>query len=212
MDTAIRLVDRMPVTGARVLVLTPSEVVRCGLEVMLKSVPAVGSVHFRAEVDRADRLCQMLRPDIVITFGPRPVVVPGVNVLSILSREDQEQFEKVSDLVAEGYLFDHELTPAALTDGITRLMNGEMHLSAVLMRRLITRQRDQTTKSPLTPREHEALGLLAQGLTNKQIARRLGISAHGAKRHVSNVLAKLNCPNRTMAVAEAIRFGFLKGA
>lgn len=206
----------MPVAGARVLVLAPSELIRYGLEVMLRSVPSVGSVHFRKATDLLDGLCQLLRPDVVISFGPQPAPVSGIKVLTIISQRDKEKFQTVSDLVAEGYLLEDELTAAALEDGISRLMTGELSLSTALMRQLITRirgtRRDQVARSPLTPREHETLGLLAKGLTNKQIARRLGISPHGAKRHVANVLAKLNCPNRTMAVAEAIRFGFLKGA
>ena len=55
----------------------------------------------------------------------------------------------------------------------------------------------------------QALVLLAKGMSNKQIARRLNISEHGAKRHVANVLAKLNCPNRTLAVALALRHGLV---
>jgi DNA-binding NarL/FixJ family response regulator len=62
----------------------------------------------------------------------------------------------------------------------------------------------------LTPREQAALALLVQGLSNKQIARRLTISEHGAKRHVANLLAKLNCPNRTMAAVVAVREGLLE--
>jgi DNA-binding NarL/FixJ family response regulator len=61
----------------------------------------------------------------------------------------------------------------------------------------------------LTPREQETLSLLVEGRSNKQIANRLGISINGAKRHVANVLAKLNCPNRTLAAAEAVRLGVI---
>jgi DNA-binding NarL/FixJ family response regulator len=57
----------------------------------------------------------------------------------------------------------------------------------------------------LTARETEALHGMADGMTNRQIARRLRITEHGAKRHVANILAKLNCNNRTMAVTIAIR-------
>lgn len=59
----------------------------------------------------------------------------------------------------------------------------------------------------LTPREREALGLMVEGLVNKQIARRMGISLHGAKRLVANILAKLDCDNRTHAVAKVLREG-----
>jgi DNA-binding NarL/FixJ family response regulator len=62
---------------------------------------------------------------------------------------------------------------------------------------------------PLTPREREALTLLAEGLMNKQIARQLRISDHGAKRLVASVLVKLSSPNRTLAVVTALREGLL---
>lgn len=52
---------------------------------------------------------------------------------------------------------------------------------------------------------------MAEGLSNKQAARRLQISEHGVKRLVGNVLAKLNCPNRTLAVVRAIEDGLLAG-
>jgi DNA-binding CsgD family transcriptional regulator len=70
--------------------------------------------------------------------------------------------------------------------------------------------RDLLTLPPrprLTPREREALQLLVEGLSNKQIARRLGISEHGAKRLVANILSKMDCSNRTSAVAKALREG-----
>jgi DNA-binding CsgD family transcriptional regulator len=59
----------------------------------------------------------------------------------------------------------------------------------------------------LTPREHQVLALMADGLSNKQIGRRLDISFHGAKRLVASVLAKLDSPTRTVAVAKALREG-----
>jgi len=64
-------------------------------------------------------------------------------------------------------------------------------------------------RNPLTQREIDVLGLLSQGLSNKQIAPRIGISEHGVKRHISNILAKLNCSNRTEAVSYALQQNFL---
>jgi len=61
----------------------------------------------------------------------------------------------------------------------------------------------------LTPRELEVLGLLAEGASNKTIARRLGISVHTAKFHVSSLLDKLDAIGRTDAVAHAARIGVL---
>jgi DNA-binding CsgD family transcriptional regulator len=64
-------------------------------------------------------------------------------------------------------------------------------------------------EQPLTPRETEVLGLLAQGASNKAIARRLGISMHTAKFHVGQLLDKLDATGRTDAVAHAARLGVL---
>ena len=63
--------------------------------------------------------------------------------------------------------------------------------------------------APLTPREQEVLALLAEGASNKTIARRLGISVHTAKFHVGQLLDKLDATGRTDAVAHAARRGVL---
>jgi len=62
---------------------------------------------------------------------------------------------------------------------------------------------------PLTPRELEVLALLAEGLSNKAIARRLGISVHTAKFHVGTLMDKLDAVGRTDAVAHAVRRGVI---
>ena len=62
---------------------------------------------------------------------------------------------------------------------------------------------------PLTDRESEVLGLLSKGLANKQIAAALGISEHTVKFHVSSIYTKLNVTNRTEAVREGLRGGWI---
>lgn len=64
----------------------------------------------------------------------------------------------------------------------------------------------------ITPREREVLGLIAEGLTNREIAGRLVVSEHTIHRHVTNVLRKLDLPSRTAAAAHAIRSGMLDDA
>ena len=61
----------------------------------------------------------------------------------------------------------------------------------------------------LTPREREVLALVAQGLTNRQVAERLVVSEHTVHRHVTNTLRKLDLPSRTAAAAHAARAGLL---
>ena len=66
--------------------------------------------------------------------------------------------------------------------------------------------------SELTAREREVVGLLAEGLTNRQIATRLVVSEHTVHRHVTNILAKLGLPSRTAAAAQAVRAGLVANA
>jgi DNA-binding NarL/FixJ family response regulator len=63
--------------------------------------------------------------------------------------------------------------------------------------------------SGITPREREVLHLLAEGLTNRQIAERLVLSEHTVHRHVTNILRKLDLPTRTAAAAHAVRAGLV---
>ena len=62
---------------------------------------------------------------------------------------------------------------------------------------------------PLSEREREVLSLVADGLSDKEVAQRLGLSAHTVHRHVANILAKLDAPSRTAAVASAVRRGLI---
>jgi DNA-binding NarL/FixJ family response regulator len=69
--------------------------------------------------------------------------------------------------------------------------------------------RDDTIPEPLTPREIQVLELLAEGLANKAIAERLGISDQTVKFHVASIYGKLGAANRTDAVRRAVRRGLI---
>jgi DNA-binding NarL/FixJ family response regulator len=68
----------------------------------------------------------------------------------------------------------------------------------------------RSPRAEVTPREREVLRLLADGLTNQQIAERLVVSEHTVHRHVTNILRKLDLPSRTAAAAHAVRSGLLE--
>lgn len=139
----------------------------------------------------------------------------GVKILVLLHDPDPEHLALAAELTADGFLLGSDLTAGSLEQAISSLAAGDMPMPPPLVKELVSalRERSPARRDPrplqLTPREHQTLQLLAQGLSNKQIARKLGIREHGAKRHVANVLAKLNCPNRTMAVAQALREGLI---
>ena len=74
---------------------------------------------------------------------------------------------------------------------------------------LFETESEPSERGPLTERETEVLGLLSKGLANKQIAAALGISEHTVKFHVSSIYTKLNVTNRTEAVREGLRGGWV---
>ncbi len=74
---------------------------------------------------------------------------------------------------------------------------------------LFETESEPQSRGPLTERESEVLGLLSRGLANKQIAAALGISEHTVKFHVSSIYTKLNVTNRTEAVREGLRGGWI---
>lgn len=110
----------------------------------------------------------------------------------------------------------------ALREGATgvldRATDGERLLTAlralldglaVLEPALLSASEPDADVEPLTPRERDVLNLLAEGLPNKAIAKRLGVSEHTVKFHLNAVLSKLGATSRTEAVTKAVRAGLL---
>jgi DNA-binding CsgD family transcriptional regulator len=118
---------------------------------------------------------------------------PGTIVIA-LEVEEPELKERLFDLI--GAIPGVRLVPA-----------GEA-ADVVLVPRQPSAQPDPD--AALTPREREVLELMAEGASNKMIARALGISVHTAKFHVGSVIDKLDATGRTDAVAQAARLGVIR--
>ncbi|MFE5810711.1 MULTISPECIES: response regulator transcription factor [unclassified Streptomyces] len=211
-----------PLARSSVLVVLESELLRCGVFNLLQNIPSVGPVWSCSGPVAARGLLSEHRPDIVVCHGSgelAPVLIQeaeafDARVLLLLEDLRLEAIDEAVMLSSSGFLMQSELTSAGLHEAVTQLERGEMPLPTGLARSLMVRVRGTHTshssrKISLTPREQQVLSLLAQGLSNKQIARRLTISEHGVKRHVTNLLAKLNSPNRTLAVALALQEGLV---
>lgn len=114
-------------------------------------------------------------------------------------------------IVVEMAVDDPELAHrlAALLVGVPGLRLAERGERADVAVTTPGRLSEVDLEAALTPRELEVLGLLAEGASNKLIARRLGISVHTAKFHVGRLLDKLDATGRTDAVAHAARLGVL---
>jgi two-component system, NarL family, nitrate/nitrite response regulator NarL len=147
------------------------------------------------------------------TSALQSLAARGVKILVLVDDVDRVLLARMAEASGSGFVFPDELGAAMLRRTLAGMQRGELPIPARLTRLLISAAVDGNgpvagaAEVRMTPREREVLVLLVDGLSNKQIARRLAISEHGAKRHVANILAKLNCPNRTLAVAKALRDG-----
>jgi DNA-binding NarL/FixJ family response regulator len=196
-------------------------VVRQGLRMFLSSDPELEIVGEARDGAEAVRLAKELKPDVVLMDLLMPVM-DGIAATAAIRREapDTEvvaltsvlEDAAVVDAVragAIGYLLKdtdaHELRRA-----IKAAAAGQVQLSPQAAARLLREVRTpEKAAEPLTERETDVLRLLAQGKSNKEIARELHIAEQTVKTHVSHVLDKLRLPSRTQAALYAIRVGLV---
>jgi two-component system nitrate/nitrite response regulator NarL len=132
----------------------------------------------------------------------------GVPVLALLGDGGREG-EAALAAGARGLLY-RDAPPARLAAALAALVAGLTVLDDGLAERLLRpRPTSEPLPEPLTPRELEVVGLLAEGLSNRQIGERLRISDHTAKFHVNAVLGKLGAQSRTDAAVRAARLGLV---
>jgi len=204
-----------------VVIFARNVVIRHGLEAVLQQLPSVRSVHHCDHEDEVGKLIADADIDVlIVTNAESPAVMElaqaatGTKTLVLLDETEAAGAASVAGLAADGFLIQQELTATELGVALDRVVAGQMPMPTSLGRELIARvhspiRSESARPINLTPRENETLRLLAEGLSNKQIARRLSISAHGAKRLVTSVMLKLGAPNRTAAVVTAIRMGII---
>ncbi|WP_331742675.1 response regulator transcription factor (plasmid) [Streptomyces sp. NBC_00868] len=220
--------DQAALTAARsqaarnVALLVSSPVIRAGLEALLDQVASVGVV---LALD-AETLHTPYAPgsfDVLIVASEqwhvlenaqddRSCPLPPVLVLGDPTHDRRNA--AFASLPGDGFLSLADLSGQSLADAMDRTLAGEVPMPAALARELLSMHRIQLPHSvsrsaTLTPRENETLQLMASGMSNKQIARALTISTHGAKRLVGSILAKFDAPNRTAAVVSAVNAGLV---
>lgn len=221
--TATGYDDRFRDEGHRILIVADNELARRGLSEMLHSLRSVGGVD--SVIPAPDGTLPDSAFDILVVAcddltapAPRRMAHAasggGAKVLLLFNRRAGDTLDTVTRFPGNGFLNSDDLTETALEEALDRIAGGEIPMPAILTTHLLERVLDGTgslrAEGPrLTPRERETLRLLAEGLSNKQIARRLLISQHGVKRLVANILAKLNCSNRTLAATVAVKQGLL---
>ena len=199
----------------RVVVVAADPLARGGLAALLGAEPGLIVSSQLSADDGLDGLRDVADAVLLdLGAGPRPspaavesAARSGLPVLVLVQDED-DAVEAVA-AGARGVLF-RDAGRERLVSALRAMREGLLALDPGLAA-LVPRPRPAPAGlvEPLTPREMEVLQLLAQGLTNKTIAERLGISDHTAKFHVNAILGKLGAQSRTEAIVQAARLGLV---
>jgi NarL family two-component system response regulator LiaR len=206
----------------RVLIVDDHAVVREGQRALIATEPGMELVGEGADGIEAIQLTKSLKPDVILIdlLMPRMGGIEAiqkikaenskVNILVLTSFAEDEKVFSAIKAGALGYLLK-DATPQELLAAIRQVYRGEPSMdSAVankLMRELQRSSDLPLTEEPLTVREVDVLKLVAQGLTNQEIAEKLVISERTVRTHVSHILDKLHLANRTQMALYALREG-----
>ena len=209
-----------------VLLVDDHAIVRSGVRAYLDSQPDLQVVGEAGSGAEAVRLAEELVPDVVLMDLIMPEmdgveatwrvrrVSPRSQVVVLTSFHEDEQLFPAIKAGALSYLLK-DIAPEDLADAIRSAALGEAVLHPRVAARLIQEMRGerastQNIYTELSEREMEVLRLIAEGLSNADIAARLVLSEKTIKGHVSNILSKLHLTDRTQAAVLAWREGIIK--
>jgi len=193
-----------------VLVVDDHAVVREGLELLLGRFDGIECVGTAADGAEAVEAARALRPDVVLMDLSMPGMdgveatrqvtaeTPAPAVVVLTTFADRSHVIDAVDAGAVGYLLK-DSGPDQLESGIRAAARGESPLDPKVAGALLTARQDRRRQPALTAREREVLLLVGEGLANKNIARRLGISEKTVKAHLTSVFAALGVGDRVQA-------------
>jgi DNA-binding NarL/FixJ family response regulator len=195
------------------LIVDDHEVVREGLRLSLSRAPHIRVIGEASDGADAIALVERRKPDVVVMDVRMPGMdgleatkeilkrVPGTAVLIFTAFSERALLDRALDSGAKGYILK-EAPHDDLLRAIDRIGNGGEYVDPALTPALIS-GKGQTDM--LTAREREILQLLADGMSNADVATKLFISQETVKSHVRHILTKLEADTRTHAVAIALR-------
>lgn len=194
----------------RIVVVDDHLVVRSGLEQLLATTPDLQLVGTATNGREALDVVGAQRPDVVLMDLSMPEMDgiaatrriteehPETRVLVLTSFSDQSRIMDALNAGADGYLLKHA-EPDDIFAGIRAVHAGQSPLDPQAARVLLESRRVQARGPVLTDREREVLSCVRDGLANKQIARKLGITERTVKAHLTNVFQRLGVTDRTQA-------------
>ena len=209
-------------TNIRVLLAEDHALVRAGIERLLSVAPGIEVVGQASNGFEAIAAAATLRPDVVVMdlsmpeldgiAATREIVAanPQTRVLVLTSFSDQERIVEVFDAGAVGYLLK-DAEPEDLTKAVRAVARGGIPLDPRAARLLLGGRSRRQPATALTDREQEVLELVADGHSNKTIARRLEISEKTVKAHLTKIFQRIGVTDRTQAALWASKRGLGSG-
>lgn len=203
----------------KVLVADDHPMLREGLVAVLGTNPAFEVIGEAKDGEETVRLAESLEPDVILL----DLEMPGMDGLEVL-KTLREAGSSTQAVVFTAYDTDERIMGALRAGARGYLLKGAsrqeifsaihtVHAGGSLLQPVVTNRLLDRMQIPeiedLTPREHEVLNLLADGLSNREVSERLFVTERTAKFHVSSILAKLGAANRTEAVTTAAQHGLI---
>jgi DNA-binding NarL/FixJ family response regulator len=200
----------------RIVIADDHAVVRAGLAQLLGTFPDVELVGAASDGEEAVALCAERNPDVVLMDLEMPVLdgieatariraaQPAAAVVVLTSFSDRERILRALDAGAAGYLLK-DAEPDELGKAIRAAARGEAPLDPKAARALLSSRAGTGAAAALSERERQVLAMVAEGLPNKVIARRLSISEKTVKAHLTSVFRQIGVTDRTQAALWAQR-------
>lgn len=201
----------------RVALVDDHAVLRAGLAQLLAGEPDIEVVGSASDGSEAVELVRRTHPHVVLmdlqmpgmdgVAATRQVVAEGgTDVIVLTSYSDADRIVAALDAGAVGYLLK-DAEPEDVIEGVRAVSRGESPIHPRAARQLLGARSATPSEVDLTPREIQVLTLVRQGLANKQIARRLGITERTVKAHLTSAFSRIGVSDRTQAALWAERRG-----
>lgn len=207
----------------RLVIADDHAVVRTGLSQLVSAFDEVELVGIASNGQEAIELCATSAPDVLLMDLEMPLVDgieatrqikaahPEIAVVVLTSFSDRDRILRALDAGAAGYLLK-DVEPDELARAIRAAAAGDVPLDPKAARALLTTRTSTSPGDALSDREREVLLMVAEGLPNKLIARKLSISEKTVKAHLTSVFREIGVTDRTQAALWAVDNGLTAGS
>jgi DNA-binding NarL/FixJ family response regulator len=201
----------------RILTVDDHPLIRAGLAAFLKTESDIEVIAEAGNGEEGIERYRELRPDIVLMDLSMPLMdglaatraildeFPDARIIVLTTYGGDEDIHRALEAGARGYLVKDMLVDEVM-DVVRAVHQGRRGIPHAVAAKLA----EHTPRIPLTPRETEVLSLVAKGLSNGEVAGRIGRTEGTVKVHLKNILQKLGVDDRTEAVTTALRRGFIR--